>query len=76
MRSQFARFLKDQPDIPLELLLARDRGEVLFVAGAGVSQAEPANLPSFRGLVREVYHELDGTLARRLHRLWIVRLHR
>ena len=69
MSLQFARFEEDQPDIPLELLLARDRGEVLFVAGAGVSQGQPANLPSFRGLVREVYDELDNTLAQRLHRL-------
>ena len=34
--------------IPERLLLAHARGEVLFIAGAGISQ--PANLPDFRGL--------------------------
>jgi len=43
--------------IPERLLLAHARGEVLFIAGAGISQ--PANLPNFRGLVRSVYKHLD-----------------
>lgn len=43
--------------IPERLLLAHARGEVLFIAGAGVSQ--PANLPDFRGLVLKVYSQLD-----------------
>jgi hypothetical protein len=43
--------------IPERLLLAHARGEVLFVAGAGISQ--PANLPDFRGLVLSVYAQLD-----------------
>jgi hypothetical protein len=43
--------------IPERLLLAHARGEVLFIAGAGISQ--PANLPDFRGLVLRVYEELD-----------------
>jgi hypothetical protein len=44
--------------IPERLLLAHARGEVLFIAGAGISR--PANLPDFRGLVLEVYAELDS----------------
>lgn len=43
--------------IPEDLLLAHARGEVLFVAGAGVSK--PAGLPDFRELVLKVYEELD-----------------
>ncbi len=43
--------------IPERLLLAHARGEVLFIAGAGISQ--PANLPDFRGLVLKVYEQLD-----------------
>lgn len=44
-------------NIPERLLLAHARGEVLFIAGAGISQ--PANLPDFRGLVLRVYAQLD-----------------
>ena len=43
--------------IPERLLLAHARGEVLFIAGAGISQ--PANLPDFRKLVLQVYEKLD-----------------
>lgn len=43
--------------IPERLLLAHARGEVLFIAGAGISQ--PASLPDFRGLVLKVYEQLD-----------------
>lgn len=43
--------------IPERLLLAHARGEVLFVAGAGVSR--PAGLPDFRKLVLDVYAQLD-----------------
>jgi len=43
--------------IPERLLLAHSRGEVLFIAGAGISQ--PAGLPDFQGLVLRVYAQLD-----------------
>jgi hypothetical protein len=45
------------PPIPERLLLAHSRGEVLFIAGAGVSRA--AGLPDFRQLVLDVYARLD-----------------
>lgn len=47
----------DLPAIPERLLLAHARGEVLFIAGAGISQ--PAGLPDFRELVVKVYARLD-----------------
>jgi len=43
--------------IPERLLLAHARGEVLFIAGAGISQS--VDLPNFRGLVLRVYEQLD-----------------
>lgn len=43
--------------VPERLLLAHARGEVLFIAGAGVSM--DAGLPNFRELVVKVYKELD-----------------
>jgi SIR2-like domain len=46
------------PAIPERLLLAHARGEVLFIAGAGISQ--PASLPDFRDLVLDVYAEIDA----------------
>lgn len=39
------RFLKNGPNIPDELLIAQEQGEVVFLCGAGVSM--PAGLPSF-----------------------------
>lgn len=46
--------------IPERLLLTHARGEVLFIAGAGISQ--PANLPDFRGLVIKIYAQLDAVV--------------
>ena len=46
--------------IPERLLLAHARGEVLFIAGAGVSR--DAGLPDFRELVVKVYKELDPVM--------------
>lgn len=46
--------------IPERLLLAHARGQVLFVTGAGTSQA--ANLPDFRGLVLRTYEHLDTAI--------------
>lgn len=43
--------------IPERLLLAHARGQVLFIAGAGISR--PSHLPDFRDLVLQVYEELD-----------------
>lgn len=50
------KLLPDGPDIPLELLTAQEKGEVLFICGAGVSMT--VGLPSFRGLVTAVYEAL------------------
>lgn len=50
----------DLAAIPERLLLAHARGEVLFIAGAGISQ--PASLPDFRGLVLRVYEQLDAAV--------------
>jgi hypothetical protein len=44
--------------IPERLLLAHARGEVLFVCGAGISR--PSGLPDFRGLVIDVYAQVDA----------------
>ena len=48
---------KGLPKLPERLLLAHGRGEVLFLAGAGVSRS--AGLPDFRELVLHVYKKLD-----------------
>lgn len=50
------KLLPDGPDIPQELLTAQEKGEVLFICGAGVSMT--VGLPSFRGLVAAVYTAL------------------
>ena len=51
------KFCEDSPNIPDELLIARDEGRVVFFCGAGVSMAR-AGLPSFLGLTKQVIKEL------------------
>jgi hypothetical protein len=53
------RFIADGPNIPDELLVARDAGDVILFCGAGVSQQE-AHLPSFAGLARKVVEILGA----------------
>ncbi|WP_102869060.1 SIR2 family protein [Pseudovibrio exalbescens] len=50
------KFESNGPTIPDELVQAQERGEVLFVCGAGVSKA--AGLPLFGPLVKQVYKHL------------------
>jgi NAD-dependent SIR2 family protein deacetylase len=50
------RFLPAGPDIPLELVSAQEKGQTIFVCGAGVSRG--SGLPLFRGLVEGVYQHL------------------
>lgn len=56
--------------IPEKLLLARDRGEVLFITGAGISRPAPSSLPDFRELVVQVYDRLDTAVAAKLHAIF------
>src|ERR1700754_3291237 len=53
------RFIKDGPDVPNELVLACDDGDVIFFCGAGVSQAN-AHLPNFENLARNVIAALGS----------------
>jgi hypothetical protein len=53
------RFIANGPDIPEELVLARDAGDVILFCGAGVSQAE-ARLPNFAELGRRVIQILGA----------------
>jgi|WetSurMetagenome_2_1015567.scaffolds.fasta_scaffold12020_6 hypothetical protein len=48
---------KDAPDIPLEILKAQENDELVLFCGAGISY--PAGLPLFKGLVEQVYDELN-----------------
>ena len=54
------RFVAEGPDIPNDLIRDWRNGEVLFLAGAGVSA--PSKLPLFDGLVLEVYKSLRDPL--------------
>jgi hypothetical protein len=54
------RFLCNGPSIPDDLLIARDEGRVVFICGAGVSQAR-AGLPDFAQLTRHVIETLGVT---------------
>jgi hypothetical protein len=53
------RFISDGPDIPDDLLIARDAGDVIFLCGAGVSQHR-AKLPDFLTLGRDVISQLGA----------------
>src|SRR6476619_4207378 len=53
------RFIPGGPDIPEELLVARDKGDVIFFCGAGVSQHN-AHLPNFENLSRKVIEALGS----------------
>jgi hypothetical protein len=50
------RLLPFGPNIPLDLIAAQEKGQTIFVCGAGVSRG--AGLPLFRGLVEGVYQRL------------------
>ncbi len=52
------QFVTNGPDIPEALLQAHEEGRVVFFCGAGISY--PADLPGFKGLVKEIYR-LNGT---------------
>src|SRR3954453_9472836 len=56
------RLLEGGPDVPSDLVAAQEKGQTIFVCGAGVSRG--AGLPLFRGLVEGVYQQLgeDWTL--------------
>ena len=54
------RFFADGPNIPDELLEARDNGNVVFFCGSGVSQ--PVGLPGFLGLAKQVTTKLGTPL--------------
>lgn len=50
------------PPLPVDLMVARDLGRVLFVVGAGASYPPPSNLPGFQGLVQDIFAKLDPTM--------------
>jgi SIR2-like domain len=54
------RFVPDGPDIPNDLIRKWREGQVLFLAGAGVSV--PSHLPLFEGLALSVYEVLNDSL--------------
>ena len=51
------RFCADGPNIPEELLESRDKGDVVFLCGSGVSI--PAGMPGFLGLAKYVFDKLN-----------------
>jgi NAD-dependent SIR2 family protein deacetylase len=50
------RFRPDGPDIPDELVALQEKGDTIFICGAGVSRM--VGLPSFRELLESVYEYL------------------
>lgn len=57
IRDRHIKWGKSAAGIPERLLLAHAGGELLFIAGAGISMS--AGLPGFRDLVIKVYEALD-----------------
>lgn len=55
------QFVSNGPDIPDSLLQAHEEGRVIFFCGAGISN--PAGLPGFEDLVRDIYKETSTDLA-------------
>ncbi len=51
------RFADDTADLPAELIAEQERGGVVFLCGAGVSQR--VGLPSFYKLTRQIYARLN-----------------
>ncbi|MBN1903652.1 MAG: SIR2 family protein [Deltaproteobacteria bacterium] len=51
------QFIQNGPDISDVLLQAHEEGKVVFFCGAGISY--PAGLPGFKGLVNEIYREIE-----------------
>ncbi len=65
------RFLPEGLNIPDELLEARDKGNVVFLCGAGISY--PAGMPGFPGLARHVVKELgtpQDAPSRKMLSMW------
>src|ERR1051325_3119199 len=62
------RFVAEGPSIPDRLLEERDRGNVVFLCGAGVSM--PAGLSSFAQLAKRVMDSLDAPLEAPSRRLF------
>lgn len=54
------QFIQNGPDIPNSVLQAQEEEKLVFFCGAGISF--PAGLPSFKGLVSEIYQNLGTPL--------------
>lgn len=61
---------KGLPGLPEYLLLARDRGDVLFIVGAGASYPAPSSRPDFGGSVADIYRKVDPTVAAAIDTIW------
>jgi hypothetical protein len=53
------KFFHDAPYIPDELIALQEKGDVVYICGAGVSKT--IGLPTFRELVEHIYQELRET---------------
>ena len=53
------QLIQNGPDIPDRLMQAHEEGQVVFFCGAGISY--PAGLPSFSGLVSNIYAALPAS---------------